>query len=94
MLRKHPLIHKVVRCGAMPLYLLYLKNHQSKGHCLMLCKASRLNRLLKNKDSVSTLQDYGKVVFLGSGQSPSDLTKALVKARYDIDLDEAICCWQ
>ncbi|MCE2926434.1 MAG: hypothetical protein LW823_02140 [Rickettsiales bacterium] len=88
MVRNNTSIKKYAKCGQMPLYLIQLGDGHISENCLLLCKASRFKQIIKNKQLPTRITDYGKVIYRSSGVMSDEIIKALLKDRYDINLDD------
>ena len=81
-------IERYIRCGAMPLYLIFFRNQQGVvGHYVMLCTTKKLRDLLKEKKGFIEPKKYGRVIYKSFEKEPSDTLKYMLKSRYDCDPD-------
>lgn len=79
-----------VRCGEMPMYLIFYSDRRGYGeHSVMLCTHRRLRALLRQKKGFDSPADYGKVVYRGREGAPYPTMDILLKARYGFDLSHA-----
>ena len=82
-------VDRYLRCGAMPLYLIFYKNRQGhRGHYVMLCTLKKLRKLLRQKRGFSSPEIYGRIIHKSFESEPSDILKYILKARYDFDLNQ------
>jgi hypothetical protein len=83
-------LERYVKCGAMPLYLVFYRDSRGrKGHCAMLCTVRKLRGLLQQRKGFASPESYGRIIYKGFDDEPSELLKQIIKARYDFDLDHA-----
>jgi hypothetical protein len=76
-----------IRCGEMPLYLIFYQDHQGRGgHSVMLCTLKKLQELLRQFKGFNSPKQYGKVLYHSRENEPSDTLRAILKARYSFDL--------
>jgi len=82
-------IERYVRCGAVPLYLIFYRNRGgAKGHYAMLCTIRNLRKLLKEYKGFISPDSYGRVIYKGREAEPSEVIKYILKSRYDFDLEK------
>jgi hypothetical protein len=80
-------IHHYIRCGEMPLFLIFYRDQRgNRGHCVMLCTAKNLRLLLRQRKGFSNPSDYGQVLYTSRSEEPSDMLKYMLKERYGFDL--------
>lgn len=79
-------IERYVRCGAMPLFLIFCKDRRGLEHyCIMLCTQRKLRELTHLRRGFSNPALYGRVVCSGFGAEPAETVRDMLKARYDFD---------
>lgn len=83
------IIDRYLRCGAMPLYLIFYKSRQGiKGHYAMLCNLKTMRFLLRQKRGFSDPDQYGRIIYKSYDSEPGDALKYILKSRYDFDLEK------
>lgn len=89
--KKQYIISNYVQCGEMPLFLIFYHDRRGNdGYCAMLCTHKKLRDLLRLKRGFSTPDNYGHVIYQGSGKEPNDVLKDMLKARYDVNFDNLL----
>jgi hypothetical protein len=89
MKKKLYFVDRYVRCGAVPLYLIFYRTRQGqRSHFVMLCTLKKLRVLLSERKGFTDPAAYGQVIFKSHDSEPSDLLKYIIKSRYDFDLDQ------
>ncbi len=82
-------ITRCVRCGEMPLYLIYYQDRRGRqSHCVMLCTLKKLRVLLRQKKGFSNPGQYGNIIYNGHTEQPNDTLSAMLKSRYDFDIED------
>lgn len=90
MAKKRYHISGYVRCGEMPLYLIFYHDQRGYGeHSVMLCTHRKLRTLLRQKKGFETPNIYGKIIYKGKESAPYPTMGMLLKARYGFDLSQA-----
>jgi hypothetical protein len=78
-----------MRCGEMPLFLLFYSDKRGNGgHCMMLCTYRKLRLLLRQRKGFSNPEKYGHVIYTSRGKEPNDMLKEMLKSRYGFDLSQ------
>ena len=81
-------IDRYIKCGVMPLYLVFYRNkHGHYAHCAILCTVKKLRALLRQRKGFKNPEQYGRVLYSGYTAEPSELLKQIIKVRYDFDLN-------
>ncbi len=76
-----------VRCGEMPLYLLFYRNKSGRPmHCAMLCTMKNLRQLLRKRKGFTDPKQYGQVVYQQYDEKPNEELVGMLKSRYYYDL--------
>lgn len=87
--KKRYFLTNYLKCGAMPLYLIFFRDQRGfSEHRVMLCSFRKLRKLLRQVHGFDNPDDYGKVVYAGKSATPNQLLKAMIRSRYDFDLDQ------
>jgi hypothetical protein len=83
--------YHLIRCvqlGEMPLYLIFYEDKRGRqSHCVMLCTLKKLRMLLRKKRGFTNPEQYGNIVYSGHAEKPSETLSAMLKARYDFDIN-------
>jgi hypothetical protein len=84
----HYFIERYVRCGEMPLFLIFCRDRGGwKRYCVMLCNIRNLRQMVRLRRGFENPKDYGRVLCTGEGSEPSEMIREMLKARYDFDLN-------
>lgn len=74
----------------MPLFLIFYHDQRGYGeHSVMLCSYRKLRKLLRQFKGFETPDDFGKILYTGSDSTLNPAIRAMLKQRYDFDLDKA-----
>lgn len=88
--KKRYYIAGYVKCGEMPLYLLFYYDRRGYSeHSVLLCTHKQLKLLLRQTKGFETPKDYGKVIYKGRENAPYPTMGTILKARYGFDLNNA-----
>lgn len=80
-------IDRYMRCGELPLYLIFYRNQNGrKAHCVMLCTMKNLKLLLRQRKGFKNPNHFGNVVYNGYAEKPRDELQAMLKSRYYFEL--------
>ncbi len=80
-------VSRYVRCGHMPLYLIFCHNRYGQRRlCVMLCEHKNLKILLRQRRGFSNPKEYGRVLFNAYGSEPCSTLRSILKERFDFDL--------
>lgn len=72
----------------MPLYLIFYQDVRGRpSHCVMLCTFKKLRLLLRQKRGFTNPEQYGNIIYNGNTETPSDTLSALLKSRYNFDIN-------
>lgn len=83
-------IDRYIKCGVMPLYLVFYRDNSGRtSHCAILCTVKKMRMLLRQRKGFESPQSYGKIIYKGFSREPSELLKQIIKVRYNFDLDQA-----
>lgn len=90
MRKKRYILVNYIRCGELPLYLIFYHDRFGKSnHSAMLCSFRKLKKLLSQFKGFDAPEHYGKIVYTGHENTQFDILQAMLKSRYDFDLSQA-----